>query len=207
MSGADSHYRPGGFWHFREDEVPRAHKEGERKSARDLYLMCDSWRADWNEVNKASDGDIKDALGAISYLRNQEEDWWSANEPMTYDMVGHFPNFGDYVRQASTINLVKMARIYRLDMRLFNLWIQGLPGRRARGSINGMVGKEAEKLCDVLANWHISPMERTRLHRLHDERGGKDAIHMDVCVQWSQEGRCRRGDECKYLHATRGATQ
>ena len=132
--------------------------------------------------------------------------WWNENEPITYNMVGNFPTFQQYVRKASTINLVKMARVYKQDVRLFNMWIQGLPGRRAEKSINVMVGKEAERLCNVLANWHVSSAERTRLHRIHDDRGGRDAVHMDVCEQWAQQGTCRHGDGCKFLHASRGAS-
>ena len=165
--------------------------------------MCDAWRADWNNVNRSKDADIKDALGAVMHLRNNDTVWWNDNEPVTYDITGRFPDFPDYVAHASTINLVKMARIYKLDPRIFSLWVQGLSGRRAERSINVMVGMEAQKLCNVLANWDISSVERTRLHLKHDEMGGRDTVRMDLCEEFANRGTCKHGDDCKYIHARR----
>ena len=56
--------------------------------------MCDAWRADWNAVNRTKDADIKEALGAVTSLRNDNADWWAHNEPVTYDIKGQFPDLG-----------------------------------------------------------------------------------------------------------------
>ena len=116
---------------------------------------------------------------------------------------GSFPDFVDYVRKASTINLIKMARIYKLSPRIFSLWVAGLSGRTADRSINVMVGMEAQKLLIVLANDDISSGELTRLQRIHEEFGGRDTVRMDECEEWSMQGTCRHGERCKYIHSTR----
>ena len=134
------------------------------------------------------------------HKRAQERDEVWEGDGAEFHTRGGGITFERYMRGASHINVILMARLLVREESLWEAWQYGMH-TASRGGVHQTVRKELERLLRLGAKWHLSAEELRRRKEMVDE-GEEDGVFWDICYDHCERNGCALY-KCKYMHATR----
>ena len=108
------------------------------------------------------------------------------------------PDFDEFRRHCSDLNLVKLERLRLTNSRLFEVYFDVYTGRYADESVNALVGKELAQLMLKAGQYHLEEVECARLRSM--ARDDPRKFWGQFCTHYNRGG-CKKGQDCPMIHA------
>jgi hypothetical protein len=111
------------------------------------------------------------------------------------DGEGWYEEWGLLKYKLSCLNVIKCAKLAKLDEVMWSYWEQDLDGRHAR-HLNACLGQEIDRLFDLSHDYNVPEWELER----HDKLRNK---YWKLCPNNDpRDATCQSkfGDACRYLH-------
>ena len=119
-------------------------------------------------------------------------------DPTTYDKPGEAPNISNFLQGCTYLNLCKVHQLRAMNPNLAKAWEVTIMNRRARSTINAMLGEELEDLLKLARDYITDDDEITRFGRVY--RKAPERIRPRVCRFYTGPDSCRMGINCDHLH-------
>ena len=120
------------------------------------------------------------------------------DDPRGLDGLETAPRGEEFLRRASSLNVLNLMELYKRNDNLFWIWHDTLEGRKCgRKGCNTFMGEEIYHLNEVASEVNLTNEEAERLHLRRREDPGY--LSMRPCTDWNfGRDRCFQG--CRFMH-------
>ena len=158
----------------------------------EIIAILDRARGDLRATESLSADELYSMMTAVVRMHKQG----TLRDPGHFNNPGYVPHCRDYIKGCSYVNLVKLCYIQKVNFRLGDILQLSMEGRRASGSIDGLIGEDLTHCMAGAYSIQINEAEHDRVGTNHSNDATQ--LSMKLCKFYPKN--CQSGDGCWHIH-------